>query len=508
MLAKANEPGFTFWAVLAALFALGVRILNDAQSRSELASYLQHWHIADAYRLFLSRLLDLSNQFFGSERPFSFPAFARCYQLAVIYPLPLLLAGWLFSGPSDVAGSHLLPQGLHWWQRTLLLGVLSLWALGLALLDRKMTADSSGALQRALAPLQRSRFRSVAIAGTMLLTGTVASLSCNWTAQGDAFAVLLGLALACAFAGSFASLGPSTHALLVAVVASFVVGTQIMVDTTSLTNAAKFGIVLIAATAAFAPLLTLPALRLGPDALTSTVLACTHLIGAQLGAMLVAYAFTSAMPEAPAHKSILMAWIIFFLVLPTSNSLFDFLSWGASRLLLKRASKSGTPLGHVAAHIGLDLVIAVVLLIGLCCTLPLLSEIGNKHLGTEGDDVLDWRRYADAAADSPLGAGVFVTLLLGTTLLPTVAHICFGIVSLLVRITPGREWTARALAAPQPSALSKTLVAGWFAGYATLAVVAVVGVVALVADLARRFGFELAVALREIAEWSASIASR
>ena len=146
--------------------------------------------------------------------------------------------------------------------------------------------------------------------------------------------------------------------------------------------------------------------------------------------------------------------IVFFLVLPLANGLWDWLSWWATRCLgahLHGALTAGgkvrwlAVLGHGAA----DLANALALLGSMAFTIALGFELFNQViLARTGQPAFELRPFLEASAAAPFGVGFWLSVMLLSTLLPTLLHI------LLLCISP---FAIRALPSSDRLALAEEL---------------------------------------------------
>lgn len=117
--------------------------------------------------------------------------------------------------------------------------------------------------------------------------------------------------------------------------------------------------------------------------------------------------------------------LLFWLILPAINALWDALSWGLSRWLGRRLIASGAAAWSVVWHTAADLVGAVVCLFGLAVTLPagvMLFDMLVVAMG--GVAPLDIVPLLHGVAEDPFGSnGLWVTSMLLTTLIPTAGHL-------------------------------------------------------------------------------------
>ena len=125
------------------------------------------------------------------------------------------------------------------------------------------------------------------------------------------------------------------------------------------------------------------------------------------------------------------AFIIFLALLPLTNAVFDWLSSGATRWLLRFG------LGFSRRWLGLplfilDLVLALVLLCGLTAALWLVLAIVNlAALAGGGTEQFDLNSLVQRLAADPWQPDLlWVHLMIYSTLLPTVLHAAWALVSL------------------------------------------------------------------------------
>ena len=114
---------------------------------------------------------------------------------------------------------------------------------------------------------------------------------------------------------------------------------------------------------------------------------------------------------------------MFFLILPLANSVFDYFSLQVSRWFTKKATEARS-VGEVGLDVFLDLLFAVVCLLLLVWLIPAVLETFSMILTTFFDaEPIEWKAWAKTARDFPFSQGLGVTLMLFSTLLPTLAHL-------------------------------------------------------------------------------------
>ncbi len=140
-----------------------------------------------------------------------------------------------------------------------------------------------------------------------------------------------------------------------------------------------------------------------------------------------------------------VALMVFFFVLPVVNGLWDWLSWlitrGLGRRLLASFGGSGGLGQRVAAVVGhgvLDLVLAVALLAAMAFFLAFGFEAYNRiAIIQRGQDlpVFDLGPFLANAADHPWTDGLWLTVMLISTLVPTALHVVALLASPIALVT-------------------------------------------------------------------------
>ena len=136
-----------------------------------------------------------------------------------------------------------------------------------------------------------------------------------------------------------------------------------------------------------------------------------------------------------------VVYALLFLLLPFANAALDHLSVQVSRLLLADLIRRAGPWQWlvVAGHVLLDIIAAALFLVGLAILLPVVLQAANLGFVGLGWPVVEWRLYLDAARADPFGAGLTVTGMLATTLIPTVLHLLAAGVALGLPVIGGRR---------------------------------------------------------------------
>ncbi|MGF1477304.1 MAG: hypothetical protein ACFB6S_17300, partial [Geminicoccaceae bacterium] len=147
----------------------------------------------------------------------------------------------------------------------------------------------------------------------------------------------------------------------------------------------------------------------------------------------VAFSFAGVVVFAFAGDPAGIFFVVFWTLLPALNALLDWLSWSVTRRLMQRAQDHGDAgsLNLLAVDLVFDAVAAGVLLVALAFILVFGIELANLTFGLEGEGRIDWQGQLALARDAPFGAGLLVTMMLFTTLVPTVMHLGLGLYGLI-----------------------------------------------------------------------------
>jgi hypothetical protein len=121
-----------------------------------------------------------------------------------------------------------------------------------------------------------------------------------------------------------------------------------------------------------------------------------------------------------------IVYVTMLILVPAANAALDHFSVQVSRrLLTDLVDRRGAGwqwlmiLGHVVA----DIVAAGAFFAILAVSLPALLQLANRGFDALGWPLVEWSVYLDAARKDPFGAGLLVTGMLLTTLIPTILHL-------------------------------------------------------------------------------------
>ena len=171
-----------------------------------------------------------------------------------------------------------------------------------------------------------------------------------------------------------------------------------------------------------------------------------------------------------------LGWLVATLwaFLPLLNAAMDWPSWAVSRQLALHLVDPATMHGNAwrwlartgaMGHLLLDLLLAFGFLFALAALLPVSVQAINAIFANDTVLVV-WAPMLETARQAPWNAGLGVTLMLITTLLPTGLHAGVGLFALLVRPMPGHGWVLRRLREPEPIMLHRAGIALWLLTFA------------------------------------------
>lgn len=126
--------------------------------------------------------------------------------------------------------------------------------------------------------------------------------------------------------------------------------------------------------------------------------------------------------------------LLFFVILPVLNALMDWGSWAVTRFLLGWIYRAPDGVGGGAVVISVlfvNIMVALIFVVALAALLPLGLEIVDVVLSVFGRETFDWRAVAAQAVRSPWEEGLFVTGMLLTPLVPSIANMTLGLAAIL-----------------------------------------------------------------------------
>jgi hypothetical protein len=140
--------------------------------------------------------------------------------------------------------------------------------------------------------------------------------------------------------------------------------------------------------------------------------------------------------------------LLFFVILPVLNALIDWISWAVTRFnisLIEIAPSGLFGAFFVISVLLIDILAAIFLVIVLAALLPIGLQLVDTLLSIFGRESFNWRMAAAQAVKSPWDEGLFVTGMLLTPLVPTIATLTIGFASLVMALTPGARSAAETI---------------------------------------------------------------
>jgi hypothetical protein len=154
--------------------------------------------------------------------------------------------------------------------------------------------------------------------------------------------------------------------------------------------------------------------------------------------------------------------LLFFVILPILNAMMDWLSWAITRFhvsFIEAASPDWKGALITAVFLTAEVITSVLFVAMLAVLLPIGLELADLLLSVFGRESFDWRAAATQAVRSPWDEGLFVTGMLLTPLVPTIATFTIGLAALAAPYTPGAGRAVNAIsdhpdANPSPEEVS------------------------------------------------------
>ena len=360
-------PYLTPFGIVAGLV---LAFFNKANREKDFQSWIQRNSVAERYHALLRWLLRRAEHFYGRSW-LSWQAFGFSLSLAYLYPVLAALLGYALANNTQVAGLALFDAQdnalLRWLVLLALLTmvVLIVWTLRN---DERIEAWYDALSRHLLGSRLFGRLLlALVVAATFLLYSYYVSGNIGWNAIAVAgfAAIFVAVTGAIAFAGAVA--GAVAGAGAVAVAGAFAVAGA------------------VAVVFAFAVAVAIFAYIFGD--------------------------YTDA-----------QTLILLYLLLPFINALFDCVSVKYSRYFSTRIA-AGEGTGMVSKHLLLDAILALLFFFGLLLALPPLIDGYNWLCSFTSLPPIHWRELALQARDDPWGTGILVTLMLLSTLIPTLLHL-------------------------------------------------------------------------------------
>ncbi|WDE00998.1 hypothetical protein [Thalassomonas actiniarum] len=361
--------------------------LEDENTRKSIVNAITKKSWVFLYHSWIASVLKRLELFFGPA--LSLSAFNRCLSIAYIYPLFAFLLSWLLGGNGKIASFVFLPEINQPLYRFFLL----VWLiLGFGLFFYLLRYFETVAVKLVNVCRIPERFLSSVV--TFVILGTFT------------FNVIFAFVFAVTVTGLGA--GDLSNAF-------FDITTTILSD--------DF-------TSVFAVVLAFFFILSGAFAFAVAGVGALALAVGFIFAIVLGGVFATAFGHTNLNVNTVFM-LLFISLLPLINALIDYISWFWSRYFLKKASAPDAGYGFII-HILVDLIIACLLLVILCLLLPLTIEV--FYVVNTSLPELNWREVARDAVNEPRGQGLFITLMVVTTLIPTLLHILLGLVAAAVNI--------------------------------------------------------------------------
>ena len=132
--------------------------------------------------------------------------------------------------------------------------------------------------------------------------------------------------------------------------------------------------------------------------------------------------------------------LLFFVILPVLNAMMDWASWAVTRYILipvEQAPDGVLGVLMVVTLIALDVVAGLFFVVALAALIPIGLELVDILLSVFGRETFNWRALATRTVAAPWNEGLFVTGMLLTPLVPSIANITLGLTAILAPLTPG-----------------------------------------------------------------------
>jgi hypothetical protein len=153
-----------------------------------------------------------------------------------------------------------------------------------------------------------------------------------------------------------------------------------------------------------------------------------------------------------------------------TKATFDWFSWAASRWLTRRLAadaRKGAWLA-ICGHFAMDLVLTFLFLIALAISIACLFSLVTQDLSSQTLSNLDFQIFS---AD-PLGKGLWITVMMVSTLFPTFFHLSAAFLALIFLPPPLRKLPLKYLDTKDPSTAERWLIAGYITVWISVAIAA------------------------------------
>ncbi len=429
LLGAAGAGAVVVLGVIGALLGIlgGFKVFfDDARSFRELRIWLLRGRAADRYHKAIGALLAWADRTFDPAPAFSIgaacrlatpaglyrimgsKAFDKCLRVALLYPVFLFSVAWLFGGTGYLAEVSILPerdgdgQPLSLFNRLWRWGAFVLGAIFIAAYVVAAPTFVNWIVNRLRHRLARAPLPTRAI---RYLDAVVSFVTIVMVVGVVGVVVLVGGA---AFVASAVVIGVAAGGV--------VVGGAVAVAIFAFGLSGSFGVVvagvMVGVSGALVAVLGGGAFGVGVAAVASVAIA------------------------------------VLYVLLPFLNAFMDLASLQVSRVLIRHMVRHQGPLYGVgvALHVVADLFLAAAFLVLLAVLLPVVLQATNHGIEALGNLIgmssppIDWVGMVTTAQKDPFGAGLMVTGMLATTLVPTAVHLVAALVALAFPRLGGRTF--------------------------------------------------------------------
>lgn len=403
------------------------------------------------YQTYLQKGLEKLQEWLGA--PFSTKALFMNTFLAILYAISFFAASWVTGSSGKIGTISILSESLSTIERSLIILLLLVVA---CVLSKHIKIDSavekllSLKISSNLAPLgYRLTVFVLIICIALVSKSYLLLLLLLISLYRPTLALTVTLALKLAFLSKFAG-GLEIAipvAIPVAMPAAFLVAVAVAISC-EYTGAGKFAVAVTAAVAitaavAFSGVVAFPGEKTSIvdvviflAVVFSSIVAAQSFLSAKRKLFLALYtcnvflicfllAGLSLGWMSIGIDSNYVAFLFLVILLPFINGFMDFVSLGISRILSKKIYediKHGT-YKAIILHLAIDLVAAVLLLVFLVFTVCFGTQLFNIFVAKEPELFIDLSVLIKSAKQSPFGPdGLWITLMLLSTLVPTFAH--------------------------------------------------------------------------------------
>lgn len=414
------------------------------------------------YRLYLDSALDFCNRFWGPVS--SFRALGVSMIISLFYLISLFLLCWVAMGPGKIGETILLTEDWDQIQRVLFLCTVALSSVGVFVFMNFAIPIESYCMEKLRRLFSRYYDRSFVDDNGEPTTWAAATSKKIYYAAGCVAVFLMFLGPPYIFYGGLAGyqvfliLGlalPFVVTILAGYSFQGVVAILFSISFVGLfsaypnlmTNGSVPAAIAIMSTVGFASAFALGTLR-GDTAEDRHSYARVAVgVTGSLGGFFVGYIAGAAgdFGKLFADSSI-MAVLLFLVMLPAVNGVFDWTSLTISRLLgyalrsvmrRPRISRLSYVVHIVLFAVG-DFVIAAFLLVAITYSLGwIIESINSSALDAGYGPPLELAGFMNGVTDSPIGPnGLWVTFMLFSTLIPTFAHLLAVLFASIATIRP------------------------------------------------------------------------